>query len=616
MQTVREKLFASATRAILHVRDKEARVGNSRKITLDDEVVDKYGISKIARLDKDGDQYSAHAGPTRLDRTAWWTVKVDDHVQDVEDLIKGKKVDLGRERRDPKVIYQSEGSGVPHAYECQLLTKLASETLTLVNPAKGTLFRAKSREPIYVLLTNNIIERRKEVVEIGRKEKQDFEFVKEVRGMAYLGSNGVQDVRPEKWCCLIPNPYIRPFPYENYSIKKTDFGVVMEYTRKERTVTAVLRDVPQSYRYSPDQVDRLFYYSPAGKITCGHYFFETSEELEGVGRSEGVLEGALYLPKYVDNGDGASEDSEYVYDVPGDDTYLSRYRRVIDYAKTVGKIPVPLTVSNNKFTVSFCSHKPERSLVSMITSDPVYTIINLNNQYYPGPVHGETYTYVYSPQLARTSTPLPEGGEEKIPFCPATKRYKFDPVIPGVYFVLPFGSRSQDFFFSILTELYTKSLPTYRLEPKIKAAFHHDYLNRQAKVIQLLVSRPEVEMWDSGGIGEIEIAQHFHISAKAVFPLTRFVQGIYWYPANGKNGPEMHYGHLSRVRERVGKKTYAELLMDWYLTARAEVSLHEIDRVTAFLRVQGLSVVKTKYIGDYAEIEGVIDVHARRRLFG
>jgi len=56
--------------------------------------------------------------------------------------------------------------------------------------------------------------------------------------------------------------------------------------------------------------------------------------------------------------------------------------------------------------------------------------------------------------------------------------------------------------------------------------------------------------------------------------------------------------------------------MDWYLTARAEVSLHEIDRVTAFLRVQGLSVVKTKYIGDYAEIEGVIDVHARRRLFG
>jgi len=614
----KERLRASAEREIALAKEQDLQVGNAEQLTLDQDVADHYGISTLARMEKNGVERVIFAAPISIDRTSWWTPVVDDHINDVAALVRGEEVELGRPRRDPRVVHNKLTSGVPNAYESKLLSYIVEQPFVLVNPAMGTLFRVSSPYPVPVCLTNNYESRREEVIRIGKQERKSFEFVKEIGDkLAYLGSNGVQDVVPRRWIALTPNPYQSPFPYENYSIKATDYGMLMNYVRNDHQTTSVLRFMPQDiYRYSPKQVDTSFFCCPSKKVKGGHYFLESSVPIEMKQESD-VSEFVRYLSHYVPREDeqSYSEDDEFLYDVPGCDTYLSRYTRVVRDARMRGKKAVPLYSTHDKYGVSLASDEPRRSMVTHVVSHEGVTVFNMNNRYNNGHLESKTYILIYSPQYARTTVSLPEGGVVRAPFDPLTKMYSMTFDVPGKYFVLPFGSGVEDFFYFILRELYGNFLTPYRISPQQD----HDSVDKRSKVLQILLRRPKVSSWKIGGITEVGIARRMQVSSRMIFPLLKYLSGVYWRSERVNGKIVLFFSHFLNLTQRLwklphGSMSYAVLLGDWYIDPRLDVPMEFLDDVTEFLRVQGLPVVKTSYKGDFARISGVVDEHARSRF--
>lgn len=611
MDQIRQRLLLSLNRAMENA-SKGMQVGNCEQVTLDPDVIEEFKVSSLARFVKNGDEYSVHAGPARIDRTTWWNSHVDDHVDDVIALVKGKNVDLGRQRKDPRVDYEKGGTGIPDAYEVKLLEKLSHQPFTLVNPAKGTLFRVPiTHNTLNVCLTNNVTNRRQEVLDVCGKQKLKVNFTKEVIGIAYLGSNGVQDVCPTKWCALVPNPYITPFPYNNFSVQVTDFGVTMAYDRTERRVNTALRFFPSCFRYSPDQVDEEFYYSKFGKATKGHYFFETSEE-STFRPSRFETEKVRYMKKYIRRNElGFAEDKTFVYDVPGTDTYLSRYPRVVEYAKQQGKKAVTLYSTHEKYGVSLSSDVPSLSVISFVREINECKIIQVGNRYNEGVIESNSYVRVYSPTFSRTDVPFPEGGEIRVPFCHDTKTYSFMPEVPGVYFVMSVGCTSQDYFYQIMNELYSTRIESYRVHTK----FSSETIDRKTSVIQELIKLPEVMRWGEHGISAVELAKKMNVSANSVFPLTRHVQGVYWYTEVKDGKVITYYAHISRLKEVLWSGlTYGALMMNWHLDPKLVVPNEFADRVMSFFRMQGLPVVKVRYKEGHIVVQGIIDAYARMRF--
>jgi len=132
------------------------------------------------------------------------------------------------------------------------------------------------------------------------------------------------------------------------------------------------------------------------------------------------------------------------------------------------------------------------------------------------------------------------------------------------------------------------------------------------------MSNPLTDKWDKGGMGADEVSKRLNISERMVFPLTRHVQGVYWYSKRkkGKEYVEMYYGHLSRMTELLwGGKTYGVMMNEWFIDPNLVVPMEYADRIMGFLRMQGLPIIKVRYKGEHVIIRGLVDHHARARFF-
>jgi len=389
---------------------------------------------------------------------------------------------------------------------------------------------------------------------------------------------------------------------------------VMEYNRAGRQVNTAIRYSPDCYRYGPKQVDHAFFV-PSRKTKGSCFFLESSVPID-MESADDSTEIVRYIPKYIPRVDelSYSEDDECVYDVPGTDTYLTRYLRIGKYAESKNKVAVSLYSTPDKMGISLTSMIPKVALISFVVKTDDYTVHHMGNRYSQGMVDSPHYVRVYSPQFSSGNVSLPEGGEIQVPFDPVTKNYQFVPLIPGKYFVMAYGCTSQDFFYSIMNELYGRKIQPYRVKPEM----HMDYLDRKSRLVQVLLSQPETERWDEGGLSGTSVAKKMGLSAKIIFPITRHVNGVYWYSAKRKKtgGIEMYYGHFDRLKEKLwNDKTYGMIMNDWYIDPKLVVPLSFVDRVAGFLRMQGLPVIKVKYKQEHAILSGVVDSHARARYF-
>jgi len=611
MLTFRQRITQSANRAIDSAKTQELQVGNSIQIVLDDVVARDLEVSSLARMEKNYNDFTIHAGPVHVKRAVWWTSIVDDHVDDVEQLVQGNDVDLGRNRKNPRVEFVNVGTGIPNAYECRLLEVLARQPLVLVNPSLGTLYRIPTYNTIRICLTDRIKNRRSEVMQVMSKRKiQDWEFVDDIDCMAYLGTNGVQSVKPKQWCALVPNPYQKIFPYDNYGIKVTDHGVVMEYTRTNRSVVSLLRHTPMCYRYSPRQVDKKFFFCPSAKIEGGRYFLESSESWDLPAETD-ETEPIRFLQQYYPRDEsGYSENDTTVFDVPGCDSYLSRYARIQEYAAIKGKRRVELFATNDKYSVSVASDEPKRSMISWVENYQRMTFVSVNNGYVRGLVSDpKVKILVYSPNFQHQGV-FPEGGEVLVPFDPVRKVYQFEPVIPGKYFILPYKCRSSDFLYFILKELYGNFITPYRMVPEMNL----DCLDKRTKVTQILYGMPITQRWDEGGMDDDSLARQLKMSSKAIFPLTRCLRHVYRYYVRDRGRVVAYYAHYDRLEERLwGSVSFYSLMSEWYIDPRVYVPDDYVDRIMDFFRAQGMAIIRVKEMEGGVELYGNIDEHARRK---
>jgi len=163
--------------------------------------------------------------------------------------------------------------------------------------------------------------------------------------------------------------------------------------------------------------------------------------------------------------------------------------------------------------------------------------------------------------------------------------------------------------------LYGNFLTPYRISPQQD----HDSVDKRSKVLQILIKQPLVSNWKVGGMTEVAIARRMQVSSRMIFPLLKYLSGVYWRSEKIRGKITLFFSHFSRLTQRLwktpyGSMSYSSLLGDWYLDPRLDVPMDHLDDVTDFLRVQGLPVIKTSYKGDFARISGIVDEHARARF--
>jgi len=449
--------------------DLDAGVGDSIPVMFDPKVASKYGINEAGRMSRNGGVREFHAAPTSFNRISDVITHVDDHTSDVHDFVTGKHYEFNRKRLLPVSKYQYPDASVPNKYEPLLLKALESVHghVTLVNPNLGTLWRCQSiefsllitdRDREYMMAINNILASDRWS---GPREK---EFVSDVKGIAYLGSNGPRNI-PDQciWAALTPNPYQVNFPYEQYSLVRRKDGVSMSYVKKDRTVSCFFGDEPEHFRYNPRQVDSAYRkvgdFEKHSKGTDLRFFLETTSRdlrLPAIDMKEGNPLGRLPdFPPYVD---GVSQDEKYVYDVaPVTSTYTSRRKKAQRCAEMIGKKLVPYTLAGrNVVTIMSCL-----PFVGPFASEFCHNgskYVTLQDEYSLSSSLLDTNHrgILYSRTLDKgvTITPFPEGSYVSVPFDPRRRLFEYVPTIPGLFFFFPNLPTMYAFQLSVLYRLY------------------------------------------------------------------------------------------------------------------------------------------------------------------
>jgi len=601
---------------IENMEDALLGVGNGVPVSFDQEFADNYRVNSAGRMTLTAGVREFHAAPRVFDRAPSVSVVVKDHCDDVLRFSQGKTYDFSRSRDAPVATSLTVPTGVPHRYEPTLLRDLEVRFghVTLINPALATLWRCEhlrhfsiyltDRDPIYMDEINEVLMR--------WNPPRFVDFVSEVKGVAYLGSNGPRQnvVSPElignaEWVALTPNPYQISFPYDDYSLSRSGSRVTMVYSRKGRRVTVHMDDEPSFIRYNPQQVDRA--YRSSGKddhLRHGsklRYFLETNSETlllpmveDQVGEPVGRL--PIFPPFVL----GVSMDATTVYDVqPLRGTYLSRRALIRRFAQAAGKRIVPLTTAGiNVVTVNAISPfaGPFSSEFSSGDSHFVSCAGDFSRSDVPLENHGgdclKYFGYIYSRSISVgvRATPFFEGAYIKVPFDPVSKQFHFNPAVPGLYFFFPSVSTMHAFQLPVLLRLYGSTF-----KPPICPYVPLDYetTDVSAYVHGVLDSLPAVDRVGEGGILIAELARLSSVSQLFLRDVLPHYTGVLMYSDIGGT----RVCAVSRIRERFllvsGIVGFSEIWSVWQEGKTVEFKTSEgVDRFREITNVVGRPLIR------------------------
>jgi len=323
----------------------EGSLGNSLPVEFEQDLADKYGISKFGRMTLDGDSRVYHAGPSRYQ-------EVDKVIPDsaptkifdmVASHIAGQEVDWTTwfmNDPPPRIFQDNKESKMVADYEkaYALDTHKSTKDVILVNPSEGMLHRLSSIST-KVCTTSVDPEVLSDLEMKMRKFDPPYVFVgKDLDGEYYHGSNGPPLFQTKNYFSMGVNPNASHQVYGDLEVDDQGLNQIVRYKRKGR---------PRQLTYYFDEHYKTW--SPASldahlSLSKRSFFCWTTRKLErrlseAVGRRFYM---AASPPLSAFPGDETAQLISYegnlLYDVAGGGTWCSRYLQRVQAAKRLGLV--------------------------------------------------------------------------------------------------------------------------------------------------------------------------------------------------------------------------------------------------------------------------------------
>jgi len=394
----------------LHVT-KGASFGDSIGVTFSLDYALENRIQLLGRFTYADGIREYHAGPLGVDRSRVTELAKYGHLEEAERYFQGESTSFNTQRSYEFTKFLDLEKNYLHSVEKVVLPKLVQEVgpIVLVNPAIGTLWRCQDL-PVTIYLDGEGAGRKKEIQDTLLKMRVNWQFENQYSDnkFYYLGSNG-RNWESYRWACLTPNPFAPVFPYGRFSFTGKEGHYILEYERKSWKVAVEIDAVPNHYRYSPADVDRIC------RSTERAFFLDSSEKLHISAESKDVGPIAFYVPEEFPNLEAE------------EGTWLSRLGRstcrhdlkmdggdcaVGWYGRAVVTSPW-YQCGEGKSTIKGLALTTERSKIS-----------------------GDAMCLIYSPLFqSRRDFPILEGGYEYCPWDVKMKRFYMKVPPTGFFFV-------------------------------------------------------------------------------------------------------------------------------------------------------------------------------------
>jgi len=501
-------------------------VGNSEVMEFVQPLVDKHSIYRHGRATIFEGSMEYFGCPVNIDRKAKWDINVPNSIDLVANYALGKKADFSKPLPlpDPIPLKKSKGSKL-HLYEKALFTKITAihGPITMVNPSKSAIWSACHLK-YHIYFSDETIDTKDYRLGIREEVKRsghEFSEVYNLDGICYLGSNGPQNEMPGRWFSLSPNPWVASFPFDIYEIQDGSLGIILKYYKNNKLRTCNILRYPDYGRYSPSDLD--LHCGISGEVS---FFLETNFYTIPCSLDNDAGPIAGYVPQFppyndVKLGDKTfrvSYDNNFLYDIVGYGTYMSRRHKLIEFQSLLGLNLVPITkvgpceITWFGFTSRDCGgirKMYDRDGVSCFILDDDNGKMTLTNRALG---NFDSY-YVYSASLVHGNnlTIFPKGGYVEVN---ADSSFIYSiPTTPGVYFF----SKTIDLFYvrqmEILAFTYGCSFIPQHGAVNL---FDYPYYNHESSVRVILDALPDVGTWQDGGISEIEIATKAHLNLQGV----------------------------------------------------------------------------------------------------
>lgn len=313
----------------------ERHVSNAFPVAFTQEFQQLHSVGPYGRKTIKGDNIVIHAAPVNYEQPMKWCSDDSTQISAVHRYVKGGN--SFSQTGVPHLTSINDPSGsVINRYE-QLLLESLREPIVLHNPSNSALWAARNCDVIVDCPQDD----RRVIEEEFKKMSKHCRFYD--RGcsnmMFYLGTNSPRHIPSyvRRWISFTPNPQ-RALPvYESWICTPRPDGYHVTYVKKARLpYDYIIPFRPLASRFSAETTDKYL------GISERCFMLETNQSIHIDGRSTAVFEDYMYLDGHLPQGTGHLEDLTHVWDVPGPGTYLSRRPAIEEYARQVGKVPIPL----------------------------------------------------------------------------------------------------------------------------------------------------------------------------------------------------------------------------------------------------------------------------------
>jgi hypothetical protein len=332
-------------------------VGDAVQVQFEEKLRKDHHIGQFGRMTLNHGAQVFHAGPISVDTTLRYAMTYKGHMDEAEKWAQNEQVTFEfPDVYEPPPIIKPVYPTTLHKVESSVLqvAHQLTNSLHLVSPSEGTLWRTEfiecsvSAQPSRKEEICNILKKINKNVTI-----QDEGYPSELH---YLGSNGPFDeFLPAKWFALVPNPFQAKFPYEPYTLSMSDQGIAVSYIRNGLRQEFFLHRTPDYHLIPPHALAAKF------SIVTDSFFLATNYKplaqffsIESV-RNAPVAGYISYkvdrIPPYDD--EGVCSDDEFVYDVIGPGTFLSRYWLICFMAQRYGRRPVVIGNTPTDYVVTY-----------------------------------------------------------------------------------------------------------------------------------------------------------------------------------------------------------------------------------------------------------------------
>lgn len=372
-----DRLLLERSQLLDYAMAGELSVGDSKSFRLSEKFVSLNPVvSANARLVQNGDEahvrasyvsvdYPKKMSSPQVDFIDFFSAIADNKV--VPDIMPRMLSVTPHTEVDVDAVSSSE-----HRAESALLPFLAKKgSLALVNPSRGTLYRALELQLDFVVeITSDEFE--KSYIEMlqdiffhmDRKPCIFYEMTEaEYR---FCGSNGKQMTLPNS-VSLCPNPYGDMFSMVGTCLT-TELGIEMSYRRRGRDQKSYVLYEPDYIVYTPSSVAHFL------GLRSPTYFLYSTFRIQGICASEAssfVRHRFLSsLPEYrrvrvirdngIENSYMVSYDDTTVYDFSGPEQWYSKWSLLRDIAVHL-RLSLPVFVEDGPYCVSLMDSSPHRT---------------------------------------------------------------------------------------------------------------------------------------------------------------------------------------------------------------------------------------------------------------